>query len=90
MAAPKFEVIEDDVPVEPIPEPTLSHILQGLKALPQKTAQTLSNLFALLTVATVFILSLMIIPYSPTVHQLCGLAGYCLFIIAINVIARRR
>jgi hypothetical protein len=92
MPAPKFEVIDDDnEPAEsPVPEPVLQNILAGLKALPQKTAHVLSNCFALLTVTTVFVLALMIIPYTPSVYQLVGLGGYCCFIIAINIIARKK
>jgi hypothetical protein len=92
MATPKFELIEEGELVTPAePDSVLmANVLAGLKALPQKTAQTLSNCFALLTVATVFILALMIIPYTPSIYQLSGLTGYALFILAINVIARRK
>ena len=89
---PKFEVIEDNEPNEPapaIPAHTLDTILDGLKALPRKTAEVFAKCFALLTVATVFCLSLMIIPYQPSAYQLVGLGGYCLFIIALNMITRR-
>jgi hypothetical protein len=92
MATPKFEVIEEDeAAVQPEPDSALlANVLAGLKALPQKTANVLHNCFALLTVATVFILALMIIPYTPSIYQLIGLGGYCCFVIAINVIARRK
>ena len=98
---PKFEVIEetdDETPPEiariraaeqPAPL-TLDTILMGLKALPQRTAFALSNCFALLTVATVFWLALLIIPYQPDSRQLAGLAGYAIFVIAINLIVRHK
>jgi lipopolysaccharide export LptBFGC system permease protein LptF len=87
---PKFEVIEDDSsPPNEVPAHTLDTLLEGLKALPKRTAQILSDCFALLTVATVFCLALMIIPYQPNTQQLIGLGGYALFVIAVNVITRR-
>jgi len=89
---PRFEVVEetdDQAPKETIPNETLDTILLGLKALPKKTALALSNCFALLTVATVFWLAMLIIPYQPNTFQLAGLAGYALFIIAVNIITRK-
>jgi hypothetical protein len=93
----RFEVVEetDETPVlpaernDPIPAAALDTILLGLKTLPKRTALALSNCFALLTVASVFCLSLMIIPFAPTSYQLGGLSGYALFIIVINMITRR-
>ena len=91
---PKFEVIEDDseqsAQSEPIPAHTLDTLLLGLKTLPKRTAIALSDCFALLTVATVFCLALMIIPYQPNTFQLVGLGGYALFVIALNIITRRK
>jgi hypothetical protein len=91
---PRFEVVEETdenpkAPSDPIPSQTLDTILLGLKALPKRIAFALSNCFALLTVATVFWLALLIIPYEPNSFQLAGLAGYAVFVIAINVITRR-
>jgi hypothetical protein len=89
---PKFEVIEDNEPNEPtpvIPAHTLDTILDGLKALPKQTAHIIARCFALVTVATVFWLALLIVPYTPNVYQLVGLGGYALFVIALNVITRR-
>lgn len=90
-----FEVIEDDSSEavstpETVPAHTLDTLIQGLKALPKRTAQILSDCFALITVATVFCLALMIIPYQPNTYQLVGLGGYGLFIILLNLIARRK
>lgn len=94
---PRFEVVEeteDEVKAptpsrsSEMPNETLDTILLGLKALPKKTALVLSNCFALLTVATVFWLSMLIIPYEPTNTQLAGLGGYCLFVLVINWITR--
>jgi hypothetical protein len=90
---PKFEIVEEQdvkpAPPPAIPPQTLDTILLGLKALPKRIALAVSNCFALLTVATVFWLALLIIPYQPNSFQLAGLAGYALFVIAINVIIRR-
>ena len=89
MPAPKFEVV-DESSEQDIPAHTLDTLLMGLKALPQRMAFALSSCFALLTVATVFVLAWMIVPYAPTLYQLIGLAGYALFVLAVNVISRRR
>ena len=94
---PKFEVIEEDEKPElrtttfdtPIPAHTLDTLLLGLKALPKRTALAISNCFALLTVASVFWLAMLIVPYTPNTFQLAGLAGYGLFVIAVNIITRQ-
>lgn len=83
----KFEVIEED---SELPRNTLDLLLEGVKALPRKTANVLAACFALITVVSVFWLSLLIVPYEPTLYQLIGLAGYGVFVIAINVINRRK
>ncbi len=90
---PKFEVIEDDSEEQQAPAVsphTLDTILAGLKALPRKTAAAVAACFALVTTASVFCLALLIIPREPNSFQLTGLAGYALFVIAINVINRRK
>jgi hypothetical protein len=95
---PKFEVIEDNEPNEPartvgfdgpVPTHLLDTLLEGVKALPKQTAHVIARCFALVTVATVFWLALLIVPYTPNAYQLVGLGGYALFVIALNVITRR-
>ena len=96
MAKPNFEIVEDEPPVHtPATEPSESTsavdiLLLLLKPLSQKTVIALGNLFSLLTVASVFWLSLAIIPRDPTIQQLVGLGGYAAFVIAVNLIVRKR
>jgi len=87
---PKFEVVEDPSEPEPVPAHILDTLLEGVKALPKKTANAVAACFALVTVATVFCLALMIVPYAPNTYQLVGLGGYGLFVIALNIITRQR
>jgi hypothetical protein len=56
----------------------------------QKTGAALSGFYSLLTVLSVFWLSFVIIPHDPSVQQLVGLGGYAAFVIAVNVIVRRK
>jgi hypothetical protein len=96
MNKPQFEVVpdEDEQPSNPAPEGDSSKavdiLLLLLKPLSQKTLIALSNLFSLLTVISVFWLCLVIIPNSPTTQQLIGLCGYAVFVIAVNIIVRRK
>ena len=94
MSKPLFEVVQDDEPNNPPAEPdtgkALDILLLLLKPLSQKTIVALGNLYSLLTVASVFWLSFVIIPHDPSVQQLVGLGGYAAFVIAVNVIVRRR
>jgi hypothetical protein len=87
--SPKFEVIEESSEAQSAPHLDLDTVLEGLKALPRKIAHSVASCFALVTVATVFWLALAIIG-NPNPLQLTGLAGYCLFILTINWIVRRR
>jgi hypothetical protein len=87
---PQFEVVPDD-------EPLLTATDDGAKALDvllaifsQKTGAALSGFYSLLTVLSVFWLSFVIIPHDPSVQQLVGLGGYAAFVIAVNVIVRKR
>lgn len=105
MAQPhRFEVIEEDdeTPAPSTPDKSASadksteafvavlDKLLGLKSLAQRAAIAIADLFSLITVATVFWLCLAIVPYEPTTYQLAGLCGYALFIVAVNVIVRRK
>jgi hypothetical protein len=94
MAQPQFEVVEDDPP-EQIKsddggQAAVDILLLLLKPLSQKTIIALGNLFSLLTVVSVFWLSLAIIPKDPSTQQLVGLGGYAAFVIAVNIIVRRK
>lgn len=100
MAAPRFEVIKDEdetperddaqAPDQTAQFAVILNRLLGLTTLAQRFAVALSDLFSLLTVATVFCLALMIIPYEPSTYQLAGLGGYAIFVVATNIIVRRR
>jgi hypothetical protein len=64
--------------------------LLNLKALSQRALIAIADAFSLLTVATVFWLSMTIIPHEPTIYQLVGLGGYACFVVAVNIIVRRK
>jgi hypothetical protein len=94
MERPKFEVVEDE-PLTPATEsePSTSAVdilLLLLKPLSQKTIIALGNCFSLLTVVSVFWLCLAIIPHDPSIQQLVGLGGYAVFVVAVNLIVRKR
>lgn len=85
MAHPQFEVVETDQVTDPVND--TSRVLDLLLFLlrPQ-----LILFYSLLTVGSVFWLALAIIPHQPSIEQLVGLAGYGAFVIAINIIVRRK
>ena len=96
---PQFEVIRDsdDEPtsnppaaIEPDQSKAIDILLLLLKPLSQKTVIAIGNCFSLLTVISVFWLSLAIIPKDPSVQQLVGLCGYGVFVVAVNLIVRRK
>jgi len=95
VARPQFEVIEDEEhnsaqAAEPDTNKALDILLLLLKPLSQKTIIALGNCYSLLTVASVFWLALVIIPNNPSIQQLVGLGGYAAFVIAVNIIVRRK
>lgn len=91
MAKPNFEVVEDDQVLTPATESDPSKALDVLLAIfSAKTAAALSGFYSLLTVLSVFWISYVIIPNNPSVQQLIGLGGYAGFVIAVNLIARKR
>lgn len=91
MAKPNFEVVEDDQALTPATESDPSKALDVLLAIfSAKTAAALSGFYSLLTVLSVFWISYVIIPNNPSVQQLIGLGGYAGFVIAVNLIARKR
>ena len=93
---PQFEVVEDDPVPSNAPEAAeaeskaVDFLLLLLKPLSQKTLIALGNCFSLLTVLSVFWLSLVIVPHDPTLYQLVGLGGYALFVVLVNLIVRRK
>jgi hypothetical protein len=90
MAKPAFEVVEDE-PQVPATESDPSKALDVLLAIfSAKTAAALNGFYSLLTVLSVFWISYVIIPNNPSVQQLVGLGGYAAFVIAVNLIVRRK
>ena len=91
MAAPKFEVVQEDEPekTSSTESAATSLLLLSLKTLSQKTLIAASALFSLLTVISVFWLAMTVI-HNPNVYQLVGLGGYACFILTINWIVRKR
>jgi hypothetical protein len=91
MAKPQFEVIDDETSAPaPTTEDTSRTVDLLLALLSDKSAAILSGFYSLLTVISVFWLALVIIPRDPSTYQLTGLCGYAIFVIAVNVIARKR
>lgn len=92
MAKPQFEVVENSP--EAVAAPTTEEASKALDLLlallSDKSAAILAGFYSLLTVISVFWLALVIIPHDPSTPQLAGLAGYGLFVIAVNIIARRK
>lgn len=93
-AKPQFEVIEDGQDLNNPPQTNEADPTRALDVLlaifSQKTAAALNGFYSLLTVLSVFWLSFVIIPNNPSVQQLVGLGGYGAFVIAVNVIVRRK
>jgi len=91
MTRAQFEVVEDEQPNSAPAESDTSGALDVLLAIfSQKTAAALNGFYSLLTVASVFWLAFVIIPHDPSVQQLIGLGGYAAFVIAVNIIVRRK
>lgn len=102
MADPRnrLQVVEeiDDLPsanARPAPPPEspgvsigATALMLGLKALSQRAAVALEGLATLITAGLVFWLWLSI--PNPTVNQLIGMGMFAVFILAINIIARKR
>ena len=90
MAKPQFEVVQDDETLTPATDDGAKALDVLLAIFSQKTGAAMSGFYSLLTVLSVFWLSFVIIPHDPTIQQLVGLGGYAAFVIAVNVIVRRR
>ena len=63
-------------------------LLLALKALSQRTVIALSTLFTLIGLGTAFWLWMSVLP-SPTPNQLIGVAGYAVFLLALEYIRRK-
>lgn len=94
MAEPerKFQIVEDP-PSQEASAGRLSDLgaqalYLGLQTLGKRTLVAIDNLFCLLTVFSVFWLALSI--SHPDAYQLTEMGGYALFVLAANVIARRK
>lgn len=88
--AKRFEIVEpeDDSPPSPAHNVAVNTILLALKALSQRALIALDNLFCLLTVFSVFWLWLL--TPDPNAYQIASLTLYALFVLAANIIVRRK
>lgn len=90
-----FQVVSED-PSPPQPPPAaqqaaIQMLNLALKALSQRAVTAVTDLFTLLTAASVFFLfwEWMYLAFVPPIY-LVGVSIYAAFIIAINVIVRRK
>lgn len=90
MAAPRFEVVpeETDRPAVPESGQAAAVLFLALKALSQRALAALADLFCLLTVGSGFVLW-MSLP-DPNAYQLVSMGMYAAFVLAANVIVRRK
>lgn len=96
MAKPQWEVIEGEGTDNSQPPSATSEdqsaafsaLMLALKALSQRALVALASLFCLLTVGSAFWLCLTI--HDPNPFQLIQIGGYFLFVLAANVIVRRK
>ena len=63
-------------------------LLLALRALSQRAVTAITNLFSLLLVLSVWVLALHVLD-NPSTGQLIALAGYAVFVLAIDVVRRR-
>lgn len=94
MAERQFQVVDEDTP-NPLPtkspqpsNASLQILMLSLKVLSQRAVIALADLFTLMTVASVFWLWYSI--HEPNLHQIIALTIYALFVLAANVIVRRK
>lgn len=93
MAGKGFQIVEETSDPIPFPEredhaAPIAAITLALKALSQRALVAVSDLFTLLTVFSAFWLWHSI--PEPSVYQLIGLGMYGMFVLAANVIVRRK
>jgi hypothetical protein len=95
----RFEVVDDPVetaapaPAAPQAQPLINRVSvemlsMAISALSQRALVALAQCFTLLTVGSAF--WLWYLTPEPTDRQIVSLALYALFVLAINVIVRRR
>ena len=63
-------------------------LLLALRALSQRAVTAITNLFSLLLVLSVWVLAMHVLD-NPSTGQLIALAGYAVFVLAIDVVRRR-
>ena len=88
----KLELVEEDHPSaapDNRTELATNALTLALTALSQRALVALASLFSLLTVASVFWLG-MAISSDPNPYQITTLAIYAAFVIAVNIIVRRK
>jgi hypothetical protein len=84
-----FEIVEDEPPAKPVADTVAtSLLLLGLKTLSQRALAAISDLFTLLTVASVFWVWCSV--PDPNVLQIVHDSLYGLFVLAANWIVRRK
>lgn len=89
-------VSEETVQAPPAPIPDIQQnqvaarvLMVALHALGQRTVVAISNLFTAALVASVWFLWWSALA-NPTPMQLTGLGGYALFVLAIEIVRRRK
>lgn len=93
MAEPAFQLVPDDEPEAP-PKQSALHsaaiatLLLSLKVLSQRTLLAIDNLFTLITVGLAFWLWTSI--PEPNPYQLVSQGVFAVFVLAANVIVRRK
>jgi len=92
MAAPKFEVVQDDPPAAgtaaETPPRELGLLLLALKALSQRAIAALADLFFLATAASAWYL--WYLTPNPDSRQIVSLTIYAAFVLAANWLVRRK
>ena len=100
MAQRQFQVVEDETapdysaahttssPTEPSGA-AVAVLMLSLKALSQRALVAIADLFCLFTCASVFWLFLLM-PDDPSPQRIATLSIYAVFVIALNIIVRRR
>lgn len=91
MAQRQFQVVPDEeTEASPQPgAPAVAMLALALKALSQRALIALSNLFCLLTAASVFYLWAQM-PEDPSYQRIGALSIYAAFIVILNMIVRKR
>ena len=83
------KVIPLNPPSSKIDQLATDMILLGLKTLSQRTLCAISQSFTLCTTISAFVLWYRTLP-NPTAEQLVGLALYATFLLALEVVRRRK